>query len=321
MFEWLSPAHQFTLDTTLILTLLVIAVHLTFRSGLFSLAPMGFAAIGGYSAAILSVDHGLSVWIGLIVGPVLAASGAALFALPVLRLKGIYMALGTLALAQAIVVTIRTVDFTNGPNGIAGIPLVVETWHLLLLVGAAMVVLQLSQRSHFGRAAKAVRLDERTAEGLGISVARVRFGGFVASAAVAALAGGLEAHRTIVISPDQYGFTTLLVVFTYVLVGGNAHWMGPVLVTWGLTLVRELLDFAGTEIETITYGVLLILVMVLAPNGLSDRGLYRRISSAFRRRLGAGHDGDVDPSENGRRDPSVLTSPVGGPGARSEAGR
>lgn len=306
MFSWLSPSQQFTLDTTLILTLLVISVHLTFRSGLFSLAPMGFAAIGGYSAAILTVDHGMSTPVGLVVGPVLAAIAAALFALPVLRLKGIYMALGTLALAQAIVVTIRTVDFTNGPNGIAGIPLVVETWHLVVIVGIAMVILQLSQRSYFGRAAKAVRLDERTAEGLGISITRVRFGGFVASAALAAFAGGLEAHRTIVISPDQYGFHTLLVVFTYVLVGGNAHWLGPVLVTWALTIVRELLDFAGTEIETIAYGVLLILVMMLAPNGLSDRGLYRRAWAKVSRRRD-----DPDPVDPG------LPGPDGNPSARA----
>jgi branched-chain amino acid transport system permease protein len=192
------------------------------------------------------------------------------------------MALGSLALAQAIVVLIRAVDFTNGALGIAGIPLEVETSHLIWVLVVAFMLLQLAHRSHFGRAAKAVRLDERTAEGLGINVFRVRFAGFVTGSAVAGLAGALEAHRTTVISPEQYGFTTLVVVFTYALVGGNGHWLGPVLVTWGVVLIRESLDFAGTEWENIVYGILLVVVMVLAPNGLSDRSLLRGI----RRRTG-----------------------------------
>ncbi len=129
-----------------------------------------------------------------------------------------------------------------------------------------------------------MRLDERTAEGLGINVFRVRFVSFTVAAALAGLAGALEAHRTSVISPDQYGFATLVIVFTYVLVGGNGHWAGPVLVTWGLTIMRDMLEFAGSNWEDIIYGVLLVLVLLVAPNGLSDRSLYRGIRRRLRER-------------------------------------
>jgi branched-chain amino acid transport system permease protein len=87
-----------------------------------------------------------------------------------------------------------------------------------------------------------------------------------------------------VISPDQYGFATLVIVFTYVLVGGNGHWAGPVLLTWGLTILRDLLQVAGSHLEDIVYGVLLVVVLLVAPNGLSDRSLYRGLRRRLRER-------------------------------------
>jgi branched-chain amino acid transport system permease protein len=284
VFDWLDPLQHFQLDTALILTLLVASVHVTFRVGIMSLAPMGFAAVGGYTAALLATEAELPFVAGVAVATLLAGGIGALFAPPVLRLRGIYMALGSLALAQAIVVLIRISDVTNGPNGIAGIPLEVKTEYLVLALIVTFAVLELGHRSYFGRAAKAVRLDERTAEGLGINVFRVRFVSFTVAAALAGLAGALEAHRTSVISPDQYGFATLVIVFTYVLVGGNGHWAGPVLVTWGLTIMRDMLEFAGSNWEDIIYGVLLVLVLLVAPNGLSDRSLYRGIRRRLRER-------------------------------------
>ncbi|MEV0128468.1 branched-chain amino acid ABC transporter permease [Dactylosporangium sp. NPDC050688] len=276
MFDWMNPLQHFQLDTALILTLLVVSVHLTFRVGIFSLAPLGFAAVGGYTAALIATKTDQPFLVGMVAAPLLAGAIGALFAPPILRLRGIYMALGTLALSQAILVLIRISDATNGPNGIAGIPAKVDTEYLLAILLVTFVLLQLSHRSYFGRAAKAVRLDERTAEGLGINLFRVRFASFTVAAAVAGLAGALEAHRTTVISPGQYGFGALIIVFTYVLLGGNGHWSGPILVTWGMTLLRDKLEFAGSNWEEIIYGALLVVIMLVAPNGLSDRSLYRK---------------------------------------------
>ncbi|GAA0836709.1 branched-chain amino acid ABC transporter permease [Streptosporangium amethystogenes subsp. fukuiense] len=297
MFEWLEPLQLFRLDTALILTLLVISVHVTFRVGIMSLAPMGFAAVGGYTAALIATKSELPFAIGLLAATVLAGAIGALFAPPVLRLRGIYMALGSLALAQAIVVLIRISDYTNGPNGIAGIPIEVRTEHLVVTLLVAFVLLELSHRSHFGRAAKAVRLDERTAEGMGVNVFRVRFMSFTAAAAIAGCAGALEAHRTTVISPDQYGFATLVIVFTYVLVGGNGHWAGPILVTWGLTVLRDSLHFAGSNWEDVIYGVLLVVILLVAPNGLSDRSLYRGLRRRLRGRQDRPAPDVQDPAE------------------------
>src|SRR5690606_25652808 len=136
-----------------------------------------------------------------------------------------YLALGSVALAESIIILIENLAVTNRTLGFYGIPIEVDTTHLVAILAVVFLLLQLDVRSHFGRAVQAVRVDERTAAGLGINVWRVRVGAFVASAALAGLAGALEAHRTSVISPSQYGFGLLLPLFTYALIGGNQHWL------------------------------------------------------------------------------------------------
>jgi branched-chain amino acid transport system permease protein len=283
VFSWLNPIQAFTVDITLITTLLVISVHLAFRAGIFSLATMGFAAVGAYTSAILVTQYGWGQWDSLAAGVVVASVLAAAFAIPVLRLRGIYLALGTLALSEVIIVTIQNLDIANKGLGISGIPLDVNTTQLVVILLVVFVLLQLDRRSHFGRAANAVRLDERTAQGLGINVWMVRIGAFVASAAFAAFAGGLEAHRTGVISPEQYTLTALIPVFTYALIGGEGNWIGPVLTTWALITFRHQLNFADSEWDNIVFGVGLILVMMVAPSGLSDPTLIRKVKRSVKR--------------------------------------
>jgi branched-chain amino acid transport system permease protein len=286
--SFLTPLQFFTLDTTLILTLLVVSVHMTFRAGLFSMATMGFAAVGGYGTAVLVTKYDWPTFAGIGAAVVMSAVLAALFAAPVLRLRGTYFALGTVALAQAIVVGISNLDITNTTLGISGIPRVVNTWHLVVILGAVFLFLQLESRSRFGRALSAVRLDERTANGLGINVKMLRFSTFVSAAAIAGLAGALEAHRTTVISPEQYGFGFFIPLLTYALVGGNGHWLGPVLTAWVLIALRRWFAFEEQHWEDLLYGGLLILVMLLVPAGLTDPKLLRRFSSGRRRRKLAG---------------------------------
>lgn len=285
MFDWLSRSQLFTLDTTLITTLLVISVHLTLRAGIFSLATMGFAGLGGYSTAILVTKEGWPDWAGIAAATIVAVLVAALFAAPILRLRGIYLALGSLALSEVIVILITNLDITNKALGFVGIPRIVTTNQLLLLLVVLFVLLQLESRSHFGRAIVAVRLDERTAAGLGVNVRHLRFNAFVASAALAGLAGALEAHRTGVISPEQYGFATLIPLFTYALIGGNGHWFGPVFTCWILTALRQYAGFDDQRWENLAYGILIIVVVLLIPGGLTDYTFLRRLRRTGRRML------------------------------------
>lgn len=284
MFDWLSSYHQFLVDVTLIDVLLVLSVVILFQCGLFSMATAGFAAIGAYTSALLVTEAGWPTALGVPAAAVSGAVLATLFGLPVLRLRGIYLALGSLALAQVIVLGIANVDFTNGVFGISNIPQDVGTeWLLAIVIGVA-IVLEVVHRSHVGRAMQAIRLDERTAAGLGVNVFAYRTAVFAASGALAGLAGALEAHRTTVISPDQYNFGLLVMVFTYALVGGVGHWAGAVVATVAFRLIEENLEFAGSDWESFIYGAILVVTMILAPGGLASRATWRPLL----RRIGPG---------------------------------
>lgn len=297
MFDWLG-SYQFFVDVLLVEVLVVVSFYVVFQCGLLSLASVGLMAVGAYTASLLATELGWPVPLTVAAGAAGGGLVALAFGLPVLRLKGIYLALGSLALAQAAVVGIANFGFTGGARGIVGVPLGVSTAHLVAVLVAACAVLQLLHRSHHGRALRALRVDERTAEGLGVPALRYKTAAFAASGALAGLAGALEAHRTGFISPEQYDFGLLVVVLTAAIVGGSGHWAGPVLVTLALGAFRESLDWAGTDWENLLFGVLLIAVMLVAPNGLSDARLWRRL----------------------RRRPSPATLAAPRPGARTGPG-
>lgn len=312
MFDWLSSYHQFLVDVTLIDILLVLSVVILFQCGLFSMATAGFAAIGGYTSGLLVTDAGWPTALGVPMAAVAGAVLATLFGLPVLRLRGIYLALGSLALSQVIVLGIANVDFTNGVFGISNIPQDVGTEVLLPIVVGVLILLEIVHRSHIGRAMHAIRLDERTASGLGVNVFVYRTGVFAASGALAGLAGALEAHRTTVISPDQYNFNMLVVIFTYALVGGVGHWIGGVIATIGFRLVEQNLSFVGSDWEHFIYGGILVVTMILAPGGLASRETWRPLLRLRRSSPPAdgGPGGDAEPVAAEGAD---VTTPVAAP--------
>ncbi len=305
MFEWIPAYQRFLVDITLIDILLVISIVIVFQCGLFSLATAGFTAIGGYTSALLVMDADWPVPLGIVAAFTFGAVLSLLFGLPVLRLRGIYLALGSLALAQVIVIGIANVDFTNGVFGLSGIPIEITTGWLVLSVVIVLVLMELIHRSHFGRAMRAIRLDEHTASGLGINVFAYRITAFAIGGGLAAFAGALEAHRTGVISPDQYDFGLLVVLLTYTFVGGIEHWLGPVLATIGFRVINENIEFAGTEWETFIYGAILLFVMLIAPNGLTSP----RIRQAFRR-PGRRRDPDAGIEPDTEPDGEPETEPV-----------
>lgn len=280
----LLGSYEFTLNVILVQAILVLSLYVVFQAGLLSMASVGFMAVGGYATTLLTLEQNWPILGGVVAGAVMGGVVAAIFGIPVLRLGGIYLALGSLALSQAIVIGIANFEFTNGARGFAGIELAVTTEHLLLVLIVTGVILQITHRSYIGRAIRAIRLDERTAEGLGINTVLYKRVLFAFSGVLAGLAGALEAHLTGVISPDQYGFDLLVVALTYMIVGGSGHWIGPLGMTVVLGIVRDRLGLGGTSLENIIFGSLLVAVMILAPAGISDRVMYRDIGRWIRRK-------------------------------------
>ncbi|MTD15967.1 hypothetical protein GIS00_18690 [Nakamurella sp. YIM 132087] len=286
MLEWFSR-NEFFIDITLISTLLVMSFFVVFQAGIFCLGSVGFMAVGAYTSALLTMHTGMPVLLGVICGALAGALTGFVFGLMVLRLEGIYLALATFALAEAIIVLIETVGFTGGVEGLVGYPTEVTTWYVIPALVLMGVVLQLVQRSHNGRAIHALRVDPVIARGLGIRVRAFKLMALAGAGVLAGLAGALNAHEVGVISPDQYNFTILVLALTYAVVGGVTHFSGALIAALVFGLFHELLRGAGTTAENIGYGIVLVLLMLIAPRGLGDprlARLLRRILPGGRRR-------------------------------------
>ena len=272
---------------------------LTGYSGQISLGNGAFMAIGSYTTAILSARWGWPYPLTIPVGAVLSFFVGVLFGIPALRLRGIYLALATFALALSVTPVLNNYDkFTGGHVGITmatieppfGLALSNEQWlyffdwgvFLLLFFPALLMV-----RARTGRAWMAIRDSETAAVANGISLAYHKTLAFGVSAFYAAVAGSLLVINVQYANPDSYGLSLSLQLLIGVVLGGLAYVWGPIL---GASLVVWLPQFAEKAFGAkpdVAFGVLLIVVVLLAPDGAA--GLITRLWG----RLGRGEAPDV----------------------------
>ena len=258
---------------------------LTGYTGQISLGHGAFMAIGGYTTAILAVDHGVGLlWTVPIAGLVAGAAGLA-FGVPALRLSGLYLALATFGIAVATPAVLKwdKVDqYTGGSVG-KNLPLRSNDWLYytdwivaVILLAAAWLLL----RGKVGRAFRAVRDSEVAAASSGISLAVYKTVAFGVSALYAGVAGSLLAITAAYASPETYPIDLSL----FIVVGAVTAGLGSL---WGLVFGAALIEFLRTgDIEhwlhvpssvpaDVFFGAVLIAVMILLPSGAA--GLLRRI--------------------------------------------
>jgi len=250
-----------------------------------SFGQNAFAAIGGYSSAILTANESWPVLPAMGVGVVLALAAAALIGVPTLRLKGHYLAMGTLAIGLIVYeITVEWQSLTQGYLGISGIPpLGLGPWEVTsdrgTLVTLAVIVLALSfaafrlQHSRLGRALAAVAGSEDAARALGIGASRIKLLAFLISAALAAISGSLFVHVVGYVSPEVFGLHMVIQTFTMLYVGGIGTTAGPLLGALVITLLPEIFR-PFSEYQDLAYGVALIIMLIYAPRGFS--ALFRR---------------------------------------------
>jgi branched-chain amino acid transport system permease protein len=239
-----------------------------------------FAAIGGYSSAILTATYDWPVLPAMLAGVVLALVCAAVIGVPTLRLKGHYLAMGTLAIGLIVYeVTVEWQSLTQGYLGISGIPpLGIGSWEITSdrgqLMALALVVLVVSgaafrlQHSRIGRALAAVAGSEDAARALGIAAAHIKLLAFLISAALAAISGSLFAHVVGYVSPEVFGLHMVIQTFTMLYVGGIGTIAGPLVGALIITLLPEIFR-PFSEYQDLAYGAALILLLIYAPRGLS----------------------------------------------------
>lgn len=295
------------MDTTLLVqmvlgALLGLSVYLPLASGQLSLATPGFYAIGGYVAALLSTGvpalggaEPLYPLASLLLEMVLAGALAGLIALaigrPVLQLRGIYLAIATIALVEILRVLNLNLPFTGGAVGIFAIPqpFADPTGYLILTLLLLMIVCGLCQRleaMRLGRAQAAIRDDELAAACMGIDTARVKLTGFLLSAVLAGVTGAVSAHFLNTWNAKQGTFDASITTLAFVVFGGSRTWLGPVVGGLALTALPELLRPIG-DLRLIVYGLVILVGPVFFPQGLITptrlQGLRRWLAALSRR--------------------------------------
>jgi len=279
----LLPLSVGVLSSLVIALILFIAVLgldvLMGYAGQVSLGQGGFMAVGGYTAAILATSYGWPPLAAMLLAIVLCVVCALILSLATARLRGLYLALATLAFGLLIdSIAVGLVDLTGGPSGLVGVPAFavagfafdtpLRMYYLALgLAVVLVVVLEGGMRSGFGRALKAVRSDQIAAAALGINVGTVKVASLSLSAALAGLSGALYAFNFHFLSPDMVSTTRSLEMITMLVLGGEGTliggFFGSLALTLLPTLVQELASF-----KTAVEGALLVGVLLFMPQGL-----------------------------------------------------
>ncbi|MCA9765025.1 MAG: branched-chain amino acid ABC transporter permease [Carnobacterium sp.] len=270
-FGIIDAFYEITLMTILINIILAVGLNLIIGfSGQFSLGHAGFMAIGAYCTAIMTIKTPtlVGLFAGILLGALIAGVVALLVGIPTLRLKGDYLAIATLGVAEIIRIAILNMgSLTNGAAGLSDIPYL-TTWQLaFIFVMITLIIVVNYIKSSAGRATIAIREDEIAAESMGINTTKYKTIAFVIGAATAAVAGGLHASYFSVIRPADFTFMKSIDILIIVVFGGLGSVTGSVIAAIVLGIINVFLQPFG-QLRMILYSLALIAIMIFKPSGL-----------------------------------------------------
>ena len=281
------------MDTSLLTQMLIgallgLSVYLPLRCGQLSLATPGFYAIGGTLAALLSTRVGAfggsealypirSVLAEMVLAALLCGVLASGIGSVVLRLRGVYLAIATIALVEILRVTTLNQEALGGAVGIFGIPQPFldpagYAGFTLALLALVCWLCDRIERNRLGRAMAAIRDDELAAACQGIDTERSKLVAFVLSAVVAGLTGVISAHFLNSWNARLGNFDASITTLAFVVFGGSRTWAGPVLGGLVLTALPELLRPVG-DLRLIVFGLVILVGPLLLPQGLINPAL------------------------------------------------
>ncbi|MFO8082156.1 MAG: branched-chain amino acid ABC transporter permease [Armatimonadota bacterium] len=276
-------------------------------AGQVSLGHAAFYGMGAYASGILTAKYGWNAWPAMGGALVLTSAVAWVIGKPTLRLKGHYLAMATLGVGIIATVVMRQwVSMTGGPAGMQtpGITFfgheleshmdVHYFYFVWAWVGVLMVLFANLVASRPGRGLRALHDSELAAQVLGIDTAAFKVRAFVISAAYASIAGSLYAHSSMrFLSPTPFDFHTSIALLVMVVLGGQGTLWGPVLGAVTVTFIQEALR-PWAQYDIVVYGLLLMVLMIFMPGGLS-RGLstlWQWTAGVARRIRGRGRGGE-----------------------------
>ena len=284
--------------------------------GFAGVLPLGhavFIGIGSYTSTVLSLQYGLSPWIGMLVGGVLAAGVGVIIGLPTFKMRGAYFALATIAFAEGFRVMVENIDYLgplkiNGPRGLQIPPLdtglanfMFSTkapyyYIILVMLIAVLTLTWFISRSKLGYYLVAGGEEPEAAMALGVNVSRSKLIAMAMSSFLTALAGTFYAQFCLFIHPRSIISLDISFEIAFIaLIGGRGTIAGPVI---GALLLRPVSDlsriyFGDTlpGLHLIIYGVVLILVMIYQPRGLQESlakgydGIVDKVAHMFKKRV------------------------------------
>jgi branched-chain amino acid transport system permease protein len=259
-------------------------------AGQVSLGQAAFYAIGAYASGVLTASYGWNPWAAMAVAVGAGALTAFAVGLPIFRLAGLLLAMATLGFGIIVYyVLVNWAAVTGGPSGLTGIPpltiagvaLSTDARFVPVAWIAVLIVLGLGGNlvdSRVGRALRAIHGSEPAAEAAGIDVTRMKLAVFSLAGGITALAGSLYAHYLTVINPSPFSFGYSVELVLMVVVGGVASLWGAVLGAFAVVVLVEALrtvlpliavSHGAAEYEIVVFGLVLMVLMIVAPGGLT----------------------------------------------------
>lgn len=254
------------------------------KSGMLDLGYVAFFAIGAYTMGFLGIHTGLNTWEIMPIGIALAMFAGVLLGIPTLRLRGDYLAIVTLGFGEIIRIVALNVSWTNGPNGISGIPMPPAIlgkefalddqkmfyWVVLVMILLTIWMIRRLTVRRPGRAWEAIRQDEDAAELMGVPTLKYKIWSFTLGAAVGGAAGVLYASKNLFIAPEMFTLNVSILILACVVFGGIGN-------IWGVIIGGVILGYLPDRFRFISdarlllFGLVLIVVMNFRPDGLLPR--------------------------------------------------
>ncbi len=237
--------------------------------GQLTLGHAGFMSVGAYTSALLSIYMNMPFFASLLLGALAAAVVGMLIGIPILRLKGDYLCIITLAFNEIIRVIMVNLSITNGSKGLIGIPRNTDFTIVFISMAVTIFVIYSIVKSRHGRAIISVREDETASELTGIPVTYYKIMAFTVSAFFAGLAGGLYAHYMTVILPVTFDYNKSVEILVMVVLGGMGNLKGSIIAALALTILPQVL-ISFSQYRMLIYAIVLILAMIMKEKNVGE---------------------------------------------------
>ena len=293
VLPFLAPMyHTSVITTALIYVILGLGLNVVVGlGGLLHLGYAAFYAVGAYTYALLHFHYGLNFWVALPLGALLSAVLGLAIGFPVLRLRGDYLAIVTLAFGEITRLILENWnDFSFGPSGIANIarPAVAgvkmklpQATIFIYFIAIAMVVFTIfvvnrMENSRLGRAWEAMREDEIASQSMGIDLTKAKLLAFSIGAVWAGFVGVLFAAKTTFINPASFTVMQSITILCVVVIGGMGSIPGVIVGALVFTLLPEFLR-SVSEYRMLVFGITLVIMMIFRPGGMiqKTRNIYK----------------------------------------------